>query len=75
MKKYLENEWIQLILYIVVTIIMALIIFPVLDFLYSLITNNPFMYSIHEHIQRPIEFGIILGIISWVVQKEIKKKK
>ena len=74
MNKPIENKWVQLLLYIVITIIMGLIIFPLLDFIYSLITNNTFVYSIHEHIQRPAEYGFIFGIVMWVVQNGLKKK-
>ena len=74
MKKTLENKGVQLVLYIIITIIMGLIIFPLLDFIYCLINNNSFVYSVHEHIQRPIEMGVILGIVFYIVQNGIKKK-
>lgn len=73
MNKYLENKWVQLALYIMITIIMALIIVPSLDFIHSLLTNNRFIYSAHEHIQRPSELGLVLGIVFWSVEKYIKR--
>ena len=75
MNKNIENKWIQLILYVIITIIMSIIIFPFFDYIYSLLSNNSFVYSIHEHIQKPIETGLILGIVSWVVSNNINKKK
>ena len=74
MNKTVENKWIQLVFYIIITIVMALIIFPLLDFIYSLINKSTFIYSVHEHIGKPVEFGLILGIVSWVVNNGIKKK-
>ena len=75
MNKTIENKWVQLSLYIIITIIMSLIIFPLLDWIYSLISNNTFVYSVHEHIQRPAEVGFLLGLVSWVVQNGLKKRE
>ena len=56
MNKILENKWLRLLFDIVTTILAGFIVFPVLDFFYSLITGRTFVYSIHEHIQEPIIF-------------------
>ena len=70
MSKKIENKWAQLGIYIAITIIVGFILFPLLDYIYCAITKSTFVYSIHEHIQRPIELGSILGLISWAVQHE-----
>ena len=75
MKKSIESKWVQLALYIIITIIMVLILVPLLDNVYALITRSPFVYSVHEHIQRPTELGLVLGIVFWAVQNGIKKMK
>ena len=66
MNKILENKWLRLLFDIVTTILAGFIVFPVLDFFYSLITGGTFVYSIHEHIQEPIIFGVIFGLVSWI---------
>lgn len=74
MKKLTDNKCVQLAIYIIITIIMALIIFPLFDIIYSVLTKSQFVYSVHEHIQRPAEMGLILGIVSWAVQNYMKKR-
>ena len=45
MDKISENKWIQLLVTIIITIIVAALVFPLLNYIYSLITHNLFVYS------------------------------
>ena len=57
-------------------IIAGIIIFPLADFIISLIFNTQFTYSVEEHIFEPIMYGIVLGIVLWILDKKsIKKAK
>ena len=75
MKKFLENKWVQLILYIIVAAIMAMIVFPLLDYIWALINKNTFVYSFNNHIRDPIIFGVLLGIFSHLMHLGSKNKK
>ena len=74
MKNLLENKWIRLILYIVFSTILAMIIFPLLDFVLSLFTKSAFVYSFNSHIRDPIIFGIVLGVIELLIHSRKDSK-
>ena len=62
-----------LVLVIITTILAAMIIFPLLDFLWSkFITRSEFNYSIMKHIIDPIIFGCIFGLITWIIDRRKK---
>ena len=75
MKKILENKWVRLILNVVIFAIMAMIIFPLLDFIWSLFTNNTFVYSFKNHIRDPIIFGALLGVVNHLLRIGSKKER
>ena len=46
----------------------AMIIWPILDLLYDAIfTHSGFVYSIEEHMTKPMIFGCIAGVVFWMV--------
>ena len=76
MKKIKKGSILSLIYYIVSSSIVTIIIWTLLDFLFSkFITGQVFKYSIYDHIISPIIFGIICGILYFLFDlKELKKK-
>lgn len=66
--KYLVIETITIALF-------GIILYPLFDLiLCKFITNSEFVYSIHNHIIQPILFALILGIISWLIDRNKNKK-
>ena len=73
MRNIEKNSITYLILLIITISICGIILYPLFDLiLCNLITNSKFTYSIQNHIIDPILFGIIFGIVSWVVDKKKK---
>ena len=57
-------------------IIAGIILYPILDFLYTkFITNSTFTYSITSHVIAPIGIGAIIGIALWLIDKVSNKNK
>lgn len=51
--------------------IFGMILYPLFDLIIcKFITNSRFIYSVNEHIIKPIFFGIILGLVLWVVDRK-----
>ena len=61
----------HLILLILLTSILGIILYPLFDWLVSLIfTHSEFIYSTTYHIFEPIMFGTTLGVILWIIEKK-----
>ena len=61
--------WIQIFLFSV----MAIIIWPLLDlFICKVFTRSEFVYSVVEHIIKPIIFGVMAGFVFWLFDKKKK---
>lgn len=69
-----KNKWLQLVLYVIGTVIVMIILFPLFDFICSLITSKQFVYSTYSHIQEPAIFGIIFGVLDWLMARRLEKK-
>lgn len=64
----------HLILLIIITAIIAMIIYPLLDyFYYKLIVNREFVYTVHNYIVEPIVFACIFGTTCWILSKDSRK--
>ena len=59
-----------LVFQIIVLCLVGIILYPIFDLLLcKFITNSTFAYSIHSYIIQPIIFGIIIGIVIWILEK------
>ena len=72
----MEKESIKHLIVLIIAIsIFGMILYPLFDLIYcKFITNNVFVYSVNEHIIKPITFGIILGIVFWIIDRKSKRK-
>ena len=70
-----EKESIKhLIMLIIWIIIFGLILYPIFDLIYcKFITNSRFVYSVNDHIIKPIIIGVIAGIVFFIVDKKKNK--
>lgn len=60
-----------LVIWIFSIAIFGMILYPLFDLIIcKFITNSRFIYSVNEHIIKPIFFGIILGLVLWVVDRK-----
>lgn len=60
-----------LVIWIFSIAIFEMILYPLFDLIIcKFITNSRFIYSVNEHIIKPIFFGIILGLVLWVVDRK-----
>ena len=74
MKEIKKGSTQHLIIQIIIIIIAGLILFPLLDFIISLIFRTEFAYSVNDHIIEPIFYGVVLGIVMWAIDKKSLKK-
>lgn len=73
MKKIKNKSIRQLILLIVFLSLFGMILYPIFDLIYyKLIAHSAFVYSIKDHIVEPILYGVILGLVSWTVNRKQK---
>ena len=63
MKKLEDKKGLFTIVMILVTIVMAMIIYPLFDLILSNFTNEKFEYSITDHVVSPIVFGVTFGLV------------
>lgn len=76
MKKIKSTSIAFLFIQIIALIVAAMIIWPLLDmFLCNVFTNSEFHYSVFEHVVEPIIFGVIAGIIFWIINIITEKRK
>lgn len=53
----------------------GIVLYPLFDIvLCKFITNSEFIYSAHEHIIQPVLFGMIMGIMIYVLEHVLKSK-
>ena len=65
-----------LIISIIAISIAGIILYPVLDFLYTkYITRSAFNYSITQHVVAPIVIGTIIEVCLWLFGKYSSKNK
>lgn len=79
MKKINTDSFIvRVLLYAVVFTLMAMVIFPLFDFIIAkLFTHGEFHYTAKSYILEPAIFGVVFGIVWTVIdrKKENKNKK
>ena len=76
MKKIEKTSWQALVLQMLAFAVAAIIIWPLFDLIWAaLVTHSEFKYSVGEHILGPIVFGIICGLIFWLIDRANAKKK
>ena len=64
-----------LVILIIAIIIFGMILYPLFDLIIcKFITNSKFVYSVNEHIIKPIVFGILLGLVLWTVDRKKERK-
>ena len=54
------------------TIVFAMILWPLFDLV---IKGDKFEYNVFDYIVQPIIFGLIVGIVIWIMNARNKKKK
>lgn len=70
-----ENKKLYFIVNFVVTAIIAMIVFPGLDFLWDkFISKKTFEYSYADHIIEPVVFALIYSVLIILFQKKKKEK-
>ena len=75
MKKLSENKFLYFIVMFITTSIVAMIIWPLFDFLVSkFITNSQFTYTIFDHIVKPTIFGAIFAAIDTIIISKKSEK-
>ena len=72
MKKLEENKKLYMLALCFSTAAIGCVIYPLFDWIISLITNSDFKYNIEDHVISPIVFGITFGIVYTII---IFKKK
>lgn len=75
MKKIERGSVKHLILLVVLTIVVALIIYPLIDYIIcKLFTKTVFIYTIKSHVVKPIIWGIFLALLTWINEYKNKVK-
>ena len=71
----IEKGSIKYLLILITTIaLFGIILYPLFDLiLCKFITYSDFVYSVHDHIIQPVLFAVIIGLISWIIEKCRKK--
>ena len=65
----------HLIIQIIASIIAALIIFPLVDFIScKIFQNSEFVYTFKDYVIEPIIAGVLLGLVLWALDKRSTKK-
>ena len=72
MKKLEDNKMLYMLALCLSTTVLGCILYPLFDWILSLITNSTFKYSIEDHVISPIVFGVTFGIVYTII---IFKKK
>lgn len=61
----------HLIVLIIAITLFGMILYPLFDIIYcKFITNNEFVYSVNGYLIKPLLFGIILGIVFWIIDRK-----
>lgn len=75
MKKIEKGSTKHLIVLICAIAIAGIILYPLFDMVFcALITKSEFVYSVPDHVIEPIIFGMIIGIIFWIIEKHNETK-
>ncbi len=76
MKQIEKGSISALVIHVIVFGIIAIIVWPILDLLYDVIfTHSGFVYSVEEHVVKPMIFGCIAGIVFWAIDRVAMKRK
>ena len=76
MKRIEKTSVKYLIIQAVVTTIVAMIIWPLMDlFICKVISHSEFKYTVSDHVVEPIIFGIVLSLAMWLLDRRAAKKK
>lgn len=74
MNKLKKNKILYIIIFCLTVGIMGFIIYPLLDYMIcKFITHSKFVYTIHDYIIRPLEFGMIFSVL-YCLLFEFRKK-
>ena len=73
MNKIQKGSTQHLVAQTIAIIVAGIIIFPVTDFIISKIFQTEFAYNVDDHIIEPIFYGIVIGIVLWVIDKKAVK--
>lgn len=75
MKSIKKGSIKHLIIQIIASIIAALIIFPLVDFIScKIFQNSEFVYTFKDYVIEPIIAGVLLGLVLWALDKHSVKK-
>ncbi len=68
MSKAIDNPKIQTLIFFVTILVLSLILWPLLDFLSSLIfTHSSFAYSVKDHLLEPILFSALMTLVFFII--------
>lgn len=68
MSKTIDNPIIQTLIFFATILILSLILWPLLDFLSSLIfTHSAFAYSIKDHLLEPVLFSALMTLVFFII--------
>lgn len=77
MKKLYEamakNKWTLLVFYILACMVASLVLFPVLEYVYSLVTGNPFVPDFKHWLLGAGRNGFVVGLVLFVLGPAKKK--
>ena len=74
MKDWKTTPWKFILVNFVIGTVTAMIIYPAVDFIISLMRKTTFTYTVSEHIVSPLIFGICYGVINYFINGRKKDK-
>ncbi len=74
MKDWKTTPWKFILVNFVIGTVTAMIIYPAVDYIISLMRKNTFTYTVSEHIVSPLIFGICYGVINYFINGRKKDK-
>ncbi len=81
MSKAIDNPKIQTLIFFATILVLSLILWPLLDFLSSLIfTHSTFAYSVKDHLFEPLLFSALMTLVFFIIptarkSRAVKKAK
>ena len=74
MKDWKTTPWKFILVNFVIGTVTAMIIYPAVDFIISLMRKTTFTYTVSEHVVSPLIFGICYGVINYFINGRKKDK-
>ena len=74
MKDWKTTPWKFILVNFVIGTVTAMIIYPALDYIISLMRKTTFTYTVSEYVVQPLIFGICYGVINYFINGRKKDK-